>query len=154
MTIRAFMVWPDSQIKASKGPAVSMFCCWMIWAFHRLGKTLCRTWQTGLFPVQYAEQTPSVNWAQPPKMARGAPNFMCLSEYWATLSPNLLNKLPLREELALAASARPVQKALPTLGAGGSWKQSCSKKRLRFLHLINPQPGAQVYKPTVCVDSI
>lgn len=57
------MVWPDSQIKASKGPAVSMLCCWVIRAFHRLGKTLHRTWQAGLFPVWYAEQTLSMNQA-------------------------------------------------------------------------------------------
>lgn len=95
MTIRAFMVRPDSQIKASKGPAVSMLCCWMIPAFHRLGKTLCRTWQASLFPVRYAEQTLNMNWPQPPRAAREATNSMCISKYRATSNSNQPNKLPL-----------------------------------------------------------
>lgn len=82
MTIRAFMVWPDSQIKASKGPAVSMLCCWMIRAFHGLGKTLCRTWQASLFPVQYAEQPLSMDWAQTSGTYREATNSMCICKYW------------------------------------------------------------------------
>lgn len=76
------MVWPDSQIKASKGPAVSMLGCWMIRAFHRLGKALHRTWQAGLFPVWYAEQTLNMSEAQPPGAAREATNSMCIWEYW------------------------------------------------------------------------
>lgn len=103
------MVWPDSQIKASKGPAVSMLCCWMIRAFHRLGKTLCRNWQTSLFPVRYGEQPLSMDWAWPPGTAREATNSMCICKYWTTSNPNLLHKLLLRDGLVLA-SARPVQK--------------------------------------------
>ena len=108
MTIRAFMVQPDSQIKASKGPAVSMLCCWTIRAFHRLGKMLCRTWQAGLFPVRYAEQTLSMNQAQPPGMAREATHSMCICKYWAASNSSLLNKLPLGKSLPWAG-ARAMQ---------------------------------------------
>lgn len=139
------MVRPDSQIKASKGPAVSMLCCWMIRAFHRLGKTLCRTWQAGLFPVWYAEQTLSMNWAQPPGMAREATNSTCISKYWATLNSSSLNKLPFREGLC-QGQCKICAKALPLLGAGGSWWQGVggtySKKTVKFLYLMNPWLGA------------
>lgn len=60
------MVRPDSQIKASRGPAASMLGCWMIRAFHRLGKTLRGTWQADLFPVRYAEQTEQERGPPPP----------------------------------------------------------------------------------------
>lgn len=97
------MVRPDSQIKASKGPAVSMLCCWMIRAFFTGLEKLCRTRQAGLFPVRYTEQTLSTNWAQPPGMAGVATKSMWICEYWAT-SNSILNKLPLSEGLALASA--------------------------------------------------
>lgn len=93
------MVRPDSQIKASRGPAVSTLGCWMIRAFHRLGKTLWTTWQASLFPVWYAEQTLSMNQAQPPGIAREATKSMCICKYGAASKSSPLNKLPLRRGL-------------------------------------------------------
>lgn len=93
------MVRPDSQIKASKGPAVRFVLLDDSCFLHRLGKTLCRTRQAGLFPVRYAEQTLSMNWAKPPGMAGVATSSMCICEYWATANSSLLNKLLLERGL-------------------------------------------------------
>lgn len=100
MTIRAFMVRPDSQIKASKRPAVSTLGCWMIRAFHRLGKTLWTTWQAGLFPVRYAEQTLSMNQAHPPGVAERRPN-VCLSANSGQLQTPARSTSCLSEEACL-----------------------------------------------------
>ena len=98
---------PDSQIKASKGPAVSMLYCWMIRAFHRLGKTLCRTWQAGLFPVRDAEQTLSMNRAQSPRDGQRGDRTPCATA--STGQP----QTPICPPQGLAlASARPVQEEL------------------------------------------
>ena len=93
------MVRPDSQIKASKRPAVSTLSCWMIRAFHRLGKTLWTTWQAGLLPVRYAEQTLSMNQAHPPGVASEATKSMCICKYGVASNSSPLNKLPLRRGL-------------------------------------------------------
>ena len=147
------MVRPDSQIKASKGPAVSMLCCWMIPAFHRLGKTLCRTWQASLFPVRCAEQTLSKNQAQPLGMDRKATNSKCICKNRAASNSSLLNKPPLGRSL-LWGRHKICAKPCPLPGAGGSRKQTWSKKTARFPYLIIPRPGARMYKSTGCAASL
>lgn len=139
MTIRAFMERPDSQIKASKGPAVSMVCCWMIRAFHRLGKTLCRTWQASLFPVRYAEQTRSVNWARSPRDGRRGDRF---HGYLRVRGSFPLQSTQRAAPCRGLASARPAQELYRSREKVVLENKPVLKKTVRFPSLTRPRPGA------------
>lgn len=144
---------PDSQIKASKGPAVSMLCCWMIRAFHRLGKTLCRTWQAGLFPVRYAEQTLSMNRAQSPwDGPRGDQFHVHLQVLGSFKLQSTQQAAPHRGLLALA-SARPVRKLYCSREKEVLENKPVVERTVRFRNLTSPRPGTRVCKSIGCAVS-
>lgn len=108
MTIRAFMVRPDSQIKASGGPggpAVRRLDCYMLRAFHRLGKALPGTWQAGLFPELYCWTNSEQEWGILREWRRDNQS-PCIWESWESCFALI------HSNCCLLAAPRSVQKVL------------------------------------------